>query len=143
MSISSRLQSLLAEYISEKEKVEQYEKLIKECNNHLNSAEQNLFSAMIDEELTSFKTDDGVSVTRKIRTFYSVNKDNMDALINWLACVGGDGIIKTEPSVNTLTLSSFIKEKEDSIEIPDFIKSYDKRSISVKGRTNKDKKSIQ
>ena len=135
MPLSDKLSFHLAAYLKARENAEKLEADLKVANNDLINAEATLFSAMLDEEMTSFKTNEGILVTRMIRTFNSFAKFNAEKVFEWLRSMGGEHLIKTDPTFNTQTLGAFIKEKkmnDPAFEVPSIISSYDKKSISIR-----------
>jgi len=104
---------------------------------HVSNLKKQFKEAMLTAELDSFKTDDGVSCVLqkpKARASFNRKDENVAYMVKQFCDEQGIGNIYTE-TVHAGTFSSSITSLiEQGIEIPDFIKIFTDRTLTITGR---------
>jgi len=94
---------------------------LKEIKRQIEQQEQKLVNMMVDQELQSFKGNNGITYSLKTMVAPNVLAENKPELIKRLKENGHAGIVKED--VNTQTFKAYIKEMgwESNDELPDFL----------------------
>lgn len=133
--------SLITEFIELKQAKEQLTASLKATNAALDIATGYLSTGLADLGIKSVKSERyKVLITTSPKTYVSVSKANMNALIEWLHEIDRDNLVETSSAVGNAALKSLVKqiqtaeehEEFGEITVPDFINVFTKAGLSVR-----------
>ena len=131
--MAKSINELAARYDEARKARDEAKRAKTEAEAELDAISKELAEAMIEAEITSFKTDNGMSYSLTVKDYYSSNADKREELFMALRENGlGDIINET---VNANTLSAVMRElAEETGELPeayrDCVSCYSKTTIS-------------
>ena len=111
-----------AEFLSHlKDNKATIEEQLKQVKRQIEVQEQKLVNMMVDEELQSFKGNNGITYSLKTMVAPNILAENKPELIKRLKENGHEGIVKED--VNTQTFKAYMKEMgwETNEELPEFL----------------------
>jgi len=111
-----------AEFLSHlKDNKATIEEQLKQVKRQIEVQEQKLVNMMVDEELQSFKGNNGITYSLKTMAAPNILAENKPELIKRLKENGHEGIVKED--VNTQTFKAYMKEMgwETNEELPEFL----------------------
>jgi len=120
----------IVRYLETRKTIDEMEAGIKELRAEKENLEKALIVTMQAKGLESLKTVDGVGISIVNKKNYSVPEDKKEEQINF--CL--DNEMKMALSVHFQRWGSICKELEDEGRLPEFVKKFEYKTLSVRGR---------
>jgi hypothetical protein len=117
-------------YLCNRQAIDELEAELKELKGEKENLEKALIQTMQAKGLGSVKTDEGVGISIVNKTNYSVPDDRKEDQIDY--CLDND--MKMALSVHFQRWGSIAKELEGEGKLPEWVKKFEYKTLSVRGR---------